>query len=222
MQYSPYDMIDRLIAEYEQDTHSIRGEKMIMEMYPKLLVMTIASHFEKNIKDRISDYIVRPKSGYPSLGRKMNADSAYKLFYTLDKSGNVHFDASKFYDLFNVNFKKETRNRFNALRKEYIDDFSKQADIIKDSTLAEVEALYARLIDIKEKLENCDFKRAETAFLELKLRRNRVAHNFLCTLSDSFQDICAFYYDAMLYAKAVEDELRHRTEAADLTARETV
>lgn len=214
MLYSPYDNIDRLISEYEEDTHSIRGEKMIMEMYPKLLLMTIASHFEKSIKDKISEYIVHPKSGYPNLGANMDADIAYKKFYTMDRIGNVYFDATKFYDLFRVNFKGEVQRRFDALRSDYIVYFAEQAAPLSNVSLPKVEEEYIKLIDIKEKLENCDFNHAETAFLQLKLRRNRTAHNFLCTLNDSFQDICSFYYDAMLYAKAIEDEIGQRTEEA--------
>ncbi len=212
MLYSPYDNIDRLISEYEEDTHNIRGEKMIMEMYPKLLLMTIASHFEKNIKDKISEYIVHPKSGYPNLGNGMNADKAYKKFYTMDRIGNVSFDATKFYDLFNVDFKGEVQRRFDALRSDYIAHLSEQATPLSNVSLPKIEEEYIKLLDIKGKLENCDFNYAETAFLELKLRRNRTAHNFLCTLNDSFQDICSFYYYAMLYAKAIEDEIDQRTE----------
>ena len=214
MQYSPYSNIDRMISEYEEDTRSIRAEKMIMEMYPKLLVMTIASHFEKCIKDKISEYIVHPKSGYPNLRSGMNADKVYKNFYTMDRTGNVSFDATKFYDLFNLDFENEVRRKFNALRLEYIHSYSVETNMLSGSSISRIEEEYIKLIDIKEKLENCDFNHAETAFLQLKLRRNRIAHNFLCTLNDSFQDICSFYYDAMLYAKAIEEEIGRRTEEA--------
>lgn len=47
----------------------------------------------------------------------------------------------------------------------------------------------------------------QLAFFNLKMRRNRVAHNYISGLSDSFEDVRNFYYDALLYIVALENTL---------------
>lgn len=47
----------------------------------------------------------------------------------------------------------------------------------------------------------------QLAFLNLKMHRNRVAHNYISGLSDSFEDVRNFYYDALLYIVALENTL---------------
>ena len=52
MRNSHYVELDKLIKEYEEDSRTIRSERMVMKNYPKVLTMSVASSFEYNIKNR--------------------------------------------------------------------------------------------------------------------------------------------------------------------------
>ena len=58
--------------------------------------------------------------------------------------------------------------------------------------------------DLKDELERCTFDDAESSYLNLKLRRNRVAHDYINGLSDTFEDLQKFYNKAIIYVVALE------------------
>lgn len=60
MSNSRYAELDKLIKEYEQDSQTIRSERMVMKNYPKVLLMSAASSFEYNIKNRCQDFMIIP------------------------------------------------------------------------------------------------------------------------------------------------------------------
>ena len=70
---------------------------------------------------------------------------------------------------------------------------------------------YAKQCDLKIELDRCSFDDAESAFLNLKLRRNRVAHDYIHGLSDTFEDILKFYNLAVIYAIAIEEAIKNLT-----------
>ena len=68
---SRYSELDKLIKEYEEDSRTIRSERMVMKNYPKVLIMSTASSFEYNIKNRCQDFYDNPKlpiqQNYPKI-----------------------------------------------------------------------------------------------------------------------------------------------------------
>lgn len=66
---------------------------------------------------------------------------------------------------------------------------------------------YAKQCDLRTQIAICSFENAEKAYLNMKLRRNRVAHDYLNGLSDTFEDIQKFYYVAVIYVVALEESI---------------
>lgn len=64
MRNSHYVELDKLVKEYEEDSRTIRSERMVMKNYPKVLTMSVASSFEYNIKNRCQDFYDNPKLSY--------------------------------------------------------------------------------------------------------------------------------------------------------------
>lgn len=56
-----YSDLEKLIKEYQEDSGTIRGERLVMINYPKVFVMSAASSFECQIKKRCEDFINNPK-----------------------------------------------------------------------------------------------------------------------------------------------------------------
>lgn len=224
--YDKYNELDRLIREYEEDFKTIREDKLIMKNYPKVLVMSIASLFEKQLKITCQNFIDNPKCSilttYPQIDRlacrNPNKPLIDKMFAKLegyyDTNGSETLNAQKFYDLFGgSNFKNDVERNFNTVRLKKIN----QVDAILSNLVnlldegEQYEYSYAKQADLKEKLDVCSFDMAENAYLALKLRRNRVAHDYINGLSDTFEDIENFYYDAILYIVSLEYTIEELT-----------
>lgn len=224
--YDKYNELDRLIREYEDDFKTIREDKLIMKNYPKVLVMSIASLFEKQLKITCQNFIDNPKcpilTTYPQIDRLVcrnpNKPLIDKMFAKLegyyDTNGSETLNAQKFYDLFGgSNFKNDVERNFNTVRLKKIN----QVDAILSNLVnlldegEQYEYSYAKQADLKEKLDVCSFDMAENAYLALKLRRNRVAHDYINGLSDTFEDIENFYYDAILYIVSLEYTIEELT-----------
>lgn len=224
--YDKYNELDRLIREYEEDFKTIREDKLIMKNYPKVLVMSIASLFEKQLKITCQNFIDNPKcpilTTYPQIDRlacrNPNKPLIDKMFAKLegyyDTNGSETLNAQKFYDLFGgSNFKNDVERNFNTVRLKKIN----QVDAILSNLVnlldegEQYEYSYAKQADLKEKLDVCSFDMAENAYLALKLRRNRVAHDYINGLSDTFEDIENFYYDAILYIVSLEYTIEELT-----------
>lgn len=221
MNDSPYWELDKLIFEYEQFKGLLNSNNLFIQNYPKILVMSIASRFEVLIKKRIKDFCVSPilplQSKYPliyelTLDPKKTVDEiAYTKFRTFDrKAGIEDLSATEFYLLFGgqafiADLKKihqhELTNQKNEITKK----------INHLSTLTEHEVHYVNALEKKDQLDLCNFGVSERAFLSLKFRRNRVAHDYINGISDTFNDIRNFYYDALLYVIALETTLTNLT-----------
>ena len=228
--YDKYNELDRLIREYEEDFKTIRQDKLIMKNYPKVLVMSIASLFEKQLKNTCQNFIDNPKSPilmtYPEIHKlackNPNKPLTDKIFAKLegyyDTIGGEILNAQKFYDLFGgSNFKNDVKRNFNMVRLKKIDQvgaiLNNLVNLLDEGE--QYEYSYAKQADLKEKLAVCSFDVAENAYLALKLRRNRVAHDYIYGLSDTFEDIENFYYDAILYIVSLEHTIEELTLIKD-------
>ena len=217
MEFSPYTEVDKLIKEYEKDAERLNPNIMIIEFYPKWLVMLAVSHIEKQLKIKITNFInslgTRIRTRYPDLhfcissnARKPPADLAYAKLkgYDDDDRGCEVLNAERFYRLFGGNdFKTKIKRKFQNLKTEKIsklDTTINQYESIRDFE----SSIYLTSTRIKDDLKLCSFEIAEEAFLSLKLRRNRVAHDFLIHPFNYFNDIRTLYYQAMLYTHAIE------------------
>ena len=58
MSNNRYAELDKLIKEYEEDSITVRSERLVMKNYPKVLTMSAASSFEHNIKNACQDFFV--------------------------------------------------------------------------------------------------------------------------------------------------------------------
>ena len=145
---------------------------------------------------------------------KPMADKMYAKLIGAEDNGVEILDASQFYDLFGgTAFKMDLISRFaseKACRKTDAENVA-QVLSVHLGTNEKIDEEYAKQSDIADRLHVCTFEIAERAFLSLKLRRNKVAHNYLHGLSDSFGDIRAFYYDAISYVVALEGAIENLT-----------
>lgn len=213
-----YRELDRLIEEYEEDEKFIRADKMIMLNYPKLFVMSVASSFEHKIKLRLIDFLQYPVGSisvlYPGVyalsQTRRNKPMEDKIFAKLEgyeSNGIQVLNANNFYDLFGGQpFRDTIRHNYELERNNRI---GKEGNLISgiSALLGQNEQYdrdYAKHSDIKERLEQCTFDKAEQAYLTLKLKRNRVAHDYIHGSSDSFEDVRNFYYDAVLFVIGLE------------------
>lgn len=221
MDCSYYGEIDKLIIEQEEDSRIIKSDTLIMKNYPKVFVMSSASLFEHNIKSRCQDFLDSPKQSiemeYPLIerlrGRQRNKPLVDKMFAELkgyENNGVETLSAESFYALFGGEiFKQEVRLCFETLHdsrlQKTINYIEGLIPLLENGERYEFD--YAKQCEIKERLEQCSFEVAENAYLSIKLRRNRVAHNYLYGLSDTFSDIRDFYYDAVIYVLALEQAI---------------
>lgn len=229
MSDSCYIELDKMIKEYEEDSKIIKSDKLIMKNYPKLFVMSSASLFERNIKNRCQDFLDNPKNpidtAYPFLqrvisrsGNKPVVDRMFAELRGYEDNGIEVLCADRFYKLFDrldrQMFKQSIKTEFGAVLTQKIEKtvgmIEQLGFLINEDEKYELD--YARQCELKEKLERSSFDIAEKAYLSIKLRRNRVAHNYLSGLSDSFNDVRDFYYDAVLYVIALERALEELTE----------
>lgn len=225
MNNSDYVELRRLVDEYEEDVKIIRPDKMIMLNYPKLFTMSAASSFEHSIKKLLADFIQFPcgtiSITFPQIQllaqRNVGKPLEDKMFAKLEgyeNSGIPVLDASKFYDLFGGQaFKEDVKTNFEIerLRRIQLEEgfIEKLVELLGQGE--QYERDYAKHDDIKGRLSQCTFENAERAYLTLKLKRNRVAHDYLHGLSDSFEDIRNFYYDAILYVIGLEKAIKNVT-----------
>lgn len=221
MMSESYRELDRLVNEYEEDVKIIRPDKMIMLNYPKLFTMSAASSFEHKIKLLLADFIQYPIGTiaitFPNIhalsqrgGGKPLEDRIFAKLEGYERSGISILNADKFYHLFGgQTFKRIVENNFDVERCNRIqreeDIITKLSDLLGQNE--QYDRDYAKHSDIKERLEQCTFDKAEQSYLTLKLKRNRVAHDYIHGLSDSFEDVRNFYYDAVLFVIGLENAI---------------
>lgn len=224
MSNSQYHELDKLIKEYEEDYRTIKSERLIMKNYPKVLTMSVASLFEYQIKNRCQEFLdspILPITSYPNISalkaKKPKVDQMFAKLEGYDDRGIEHLDAEKFYNLFGgQTFKAAVESRFSVEYSTTIDNIV--ARIAGLSALVgqdeQYDFDYAKQCDLKDIIEQSSFDDAEKAYLSLKLRRNRVAHDYINGLSDTFEDIQKFYYLAVIYVVALETSISELTTPA--------
>lgn len=221
MHNSHYVELDKLIKEYEEDSRTIRSERMVMKNYPKVLTMSVASSFEYNIKNRCQDFYDNPKlsieQNYPKINaitRNPIVDQMYNKMEAYNDNGVEHLSADEFYAFFNgSSFKTRVQTIFATERQQRIQHTEEQIDLLTPllGTGEQYDSDYAKYCDLKDVYERCSFVDAEIAFLSLKLRRNRVAHDYINGLTDTFVDIQKFYDIAVIYVVALEAAIEELT-----------
>ena len=225
MDDSCYVELKCLVDEYDEVVKIIRPDKMIILNFPKSFTMSVASSFEHRIKLLLADFLQYPCAAIPtsfpqidSLSRRGTGkpleDKIFAKLEGYENGGVAVLDATKFYDLFGgQTFKNIVKSYFEVEREHRIaieEDYTgKLFELLGQGE--QYERDYAKHSDIKERLVNCTFEVAENAYLTLKLKRNRVAHDYVHGLSDSFEDIRNFYYDAILYVIGLEKALENLT-----------
>lgn len=227
MNYPQYNELDKLIQEYEEDMQTIRSERLVMQNYPKVLTMSAASLFEFYIKKDCQSFIDNPilsiDPNYPQINtffsrRKPVADQMFAKLEGYDDNGVEQLCAEPFYNLFGGNsFKNSIQNIFTSEKEGQINNLDQRISGLE--SLIEQDEKYAvdyiKLDDIKKELENCRMEDAEKAYLSIKLRRNRVAHDYINGLSDTFADIRKFYNIAVLYVVSLQKAIQNLTNALE-------
>ena len=135
-----------------------------------------------------------------------------------EDNGIECLDAQEFYDLLGgTTFQDTVKQNYESERASTLQHINDTINIL--STLLEQNSEneqyafdYAKYSDLKEQLKCCSFSDAEKSYLNLKLRRNRVAHNYIDGLSDTFEDIQKFYNTAVLYVLALEASIISLTQ----------
>lgn len=140
---SQYAELDKLIKEYDEDSRSIRSERMVMKYYPKVLLMSAASSFEYNIKynikNRCQDFYDNPKQpiaqNYPKIAaitRSPIVDQIYSKIEAYDnKNGVERLSTDKFYELFNGQaFKLRVQTIFDTELQRKIQKIEKQINCL--------------------------------------------------------------------------------------------
>ncbi len=214
--------IERIIKGYDKENKVLSMDSVSIENYPKVFTLCSASVFEKRIKEKLNLFLVNPRepivSSYPKIKKIIDKNpNNYidKIFGKLkafnDSNGIDTLDASEFYELFGGDiFKLTIAKAYEELREMQKTHANNQAEKMLDlisSGYKDCEEPYALLIDMVEQLDLCSFERAEESYLSIKLRRNKVAHNYMNDLLDSFNDLRLFYYGAALYITSVDSAI---------------
>ena len=218
MSNNRYSELDKLIKEYEEDSITVRSERLVMKNYPKVLTMSAASSFEHNIKNTCQDFLDNPKlpivPNYPkinSIRQSPLVDKIYGKLEAYNDNGIEHLAADKFYELFGTSFKTDVQTIFAIKLQEKKAEVTAKVNSLLPlcGTEDKYDLDYAKQSDLKIELDRCNFDDAERAFLNLKLRRNRVAHDYIHGLSDTFEDILKFYNLAVIYAVSIEEAIKN-------------
>lgn len=228
---SKYQDINKTIDEYYIDQKTIRSERKIIEYYPRTLLLLITSTYESAIKNRINTFVMHPKASeqrlieyardYPKLNegsdKKIKKKELHEVAYQrlrAKSNSDENGDATPFYDLWGGTiFKEKVKNQFQEIRSNKNETVTSILDQLSTITQIEnIENEYTKYDTIKDCI-NITFEVAEQSFLELKKKRNRVAHNFLTNnFSNTFEEIVVLYYNSMYYAMALEDIFIDMTE----------
>lgn len=212
---SHYPKFNKIIDEFERDSLTFSSNKEIISYYPQIFLLSVASTFEKDIKEKCINVINAPSillSTLPILNNIVlnNANNCSDAIYKKFRTRNLVFDATEFYKVFGgASFKNAVATAFEIEKQKQILEHSK---IVKSLTplIGKTDACdyeFTKNTEICELLSALDFNAAETSFLKLKEKRNHVAHDFISGISDTFLDLRTLYYSAVLYVVAVKDEL---------------
>ena len=221
-----YPEIHRIIDEHEIDSRYLNSNKTILSHYPKILILSVISYFEKKIKNCCSNIINNPVSSFIQ-PRKLqqivsNNGSKYldKIYAQLEGymnlSGCEVLNATKFYDLFGgTNFLNDLHSTFSTVRTSLLNEYStwlsNWATYFGTNLGDQFDNRYLEHEYIKDRLIILNFQESESSFLLLKLKRNIISHNYINGISDSFSDLKTIYYDANPYIQSLIIELKKLT-----------
>ena len=136
--------------------------------------------------------------------------------YAYENNGVETLDAEKFYNLFGENkFECDVKSKYNNERLDYISNIDRLISDLKPLYEKDENKYgfdYLKQCELKEELEKCSFKDAERSYLNLKLKRNRLAHDYINGLSDTFEDLRSFYNKAVIYVVSLEKAIIELTK----------
>ena len=215
-----YPTIKRLIDEYHNDRGIFAAQKEIFLYYPQLFILTLVSQFEKEIKNKINDVISNPIIPLLQISTQLDLivarnpnkyiDKLYGKFLAYATPTGVLLSATNFYGLFGgQSFKIKVEQYFIQEKQVQISEYQQIINFLLPllSTSDDYNEKYAENDEILGIIQSLTFSEAETAFLELKLRRNNVAHDFFSGTTDTFEDIKKLYYQAVLFVVALKKGL---------------
>lgn len=217
-----FSELEQLIREYETDSRTIKGDRIIMKNYPKVFVMSTASQFERQIKKHCQSFLDNPihpiEQYYPLVGMlngpKPKVDKMFAKLEAYNDNGVETLCAEGFYAFWGGQaFKTVVKESFNETRDKKIEKING----IISSLLPLIEQddayafNYAKNCYVSDILQGCSFEDGEHAYLSIKLRRNRVAHDYLDGLTDTFEDLQTFYQKAVIYVAALMGSIDSQT-----------
>lgn len=219
-----YRDLEKLIREYELDTKTIQSNKLIIINYPQFFTMSVASSFEYYVKQDLDAFLLNPLHPitiYPTVHQMVSnnnttpvSERMYKKFHT-----KPTFTADPFYQLFGgATFKTSVQNHFTNERSQELSVLQSRVTALEtliNNSNEDYEKYvdeYVELDDRKERLNQLTFDIAEQAFLNLKSCRNKVAHDFIHGLTNSFVELRNFYYDAIIYVIALSKAISDLTQ----------
>ena len=216
-----FQPIEQLISEYEQDSNTIRSNRLVMENYPKVLLLSVASLFEVMIKNSLAAFYAAPSIPMPPKISQINnrlgqydvlSDKLYAKFVASPRTNTT--SATNFYALFSgASFKTDVKNNFDIIRAQMILDKRTLIDSIAPMRGSgdSFDFEYIKQGDRLQILNRSSFSVSEDSFLQIKLRRNKVAHDYISGITDTFTDISGFYCLASLYVESVDKTLKTMT-----------
>ena len=208
------------IDEYYEFSNIVRSDKQLFAQYPKILNLSISSLFENQIKRLCADIVDNPKhsvfsdvalQNFVRRSRNKYIDKIYGLIWGyIDTNGQEVLSMQNFYDLFGgivfeqrveMYFMRELPNQIHSY-EEFLAKVS--ACVLIDS---KYESSYIFADAILQQLKANTFQIARDSFLRLKERRNRIAHDFMCSFNDTYNDIVCLYNKAALFVYALKKAL---------------
>jgi len=210
--------LENLISQYDEDSQIIKADRLIMEHYPKVFLLSAASSFEQGIKRQLSRYYSHNLATLsPCLqqiaNRQTNKPFQDKLFaklkaYSNTSSGLETLDAQDFFNCFSNENLEQVVMRFfqNILAQSKnnlmstIDSYKRLLSATPDDSLITLKLKNEEIFDI---WKSTTYDSSKESYLALKLRRNKIAHEYFA-VSDTFNDIRKFYYQSFFFVLALE------------------
>ena len=215
----PYNEIDSIISDYYILKSQFKPNSAVLNAFPKMLLMSIASLYEVRVTTQLSQIVSGVDSGaittLPRISSlhnyKRTSEYLYSRFFTFNKSLQIEeFDAQPFYDLMGGHtFLTTLKTNFNAKRASKQTALEKEIDILLQlaNENSDYEEKWIGKVDEKDKLTVLNFEESEHSFLGIKRRRNCLAHDYINGFSDTFQDIELLYRKSYIYVDTLFEGL---------------
>ena len=197
-----FNEITEISREFEQST--LASDRVRNDFFPKYLLMSVVSIFEKRIKLALEAFIARPQKpirrNYKRIHRLVKMKKRSNMTTADIAYGYLHKDrpiAKSFYKLFgSKTFKPLVEGHFAAMRLAETNNVAGQLFTASGQEKIALED-HARL------LRGTDYVASATDFMDLKGSRNTLAHDFVADLSRTFDEIMALYGSATLFTHAI-------------------